>query len=127
MAILRHSSLLLSLSSSVECSCLVRYYTRSYVGPRALRTEVDSRSCCVVRQWIHFPRHSLNDGINHEANVIIVGKHGSVCGYGLHLPKVTHSAPCSLTFFRAWISASLEEHRNVVFLGDEVVFIIFAS
>ena len=74
--------------------------------------EVDSLTCCLVRQWIHFPSHSLNDGITRATNVIIVGKHGSVCGYGLHLPKVTHCA-LQASFKGVLVSTSLFPQRAI--------------
>ena len=46
-------------------------------------------------------------------NVIIVGKHESVRGFGLHLPKVTHSAPCSPILRGVQVFTSLFPQRAI--------------
>ena len=108
-----------------QSCCMVRHWTHVHTSvpfghfptfsTRRSRSdfEVDSRSRCMVRQRIHYPSHSLNDGIIRATNVIIVEKHRSVCGYGLHLPKVTHSAPCR----RALIKVS--RYRHLCFLNGD--------
>ena len=45
------------------------------------------------------------ESLAQRRHVIIVGKHGSVCGYGLHLPKVTSISRQSVLYrFGVWVS-----------------------